>query len=134
MPPDGLARTLADAAQVYTQHAYMRPLGVVPLIVGIDPERGPQLFKVDPAGHTVGYRGAGAGAKETEVENHLEKKLKVRGEREREGGRLIGVLESKSNAPLPTPLSLLSPTRRPSPPTPPFAPPSARWPPCWART
>ena len=78
MPPDGLARVLADAAQVYTQHAYMRPLGVVPLIVGIDAERGPQLFKVDPAGHTVGYVGAGAGAKETEVENHLEKKLKVR--------------------------------------------------------
>lgn len=90
LPADGLARHLADAAQVYTQHAYMRPLGVVPLIVGIDPERGPQLFKVDPAGHTVGYRGAGAGAKETEVENHLEKKLKVRrreGGREREGGR-----------------------------------------------
>jgi len=34
------------------------------------------LFKVDPAGYTVGYRGAGAGAKETEAENWLEKKLK----------------------------------------------------------
>jgi 20S proteasome subunit alpha 1 len=77
MPPDGLARVLADAAQVYTQHAYMRPLGVVPLILGIDAERGPQLFKVDPAGHWAGYRGASAGAKETEVENHLEKKLKA---------------------------------------------------------
>lgn len=54
----------------------MRPLGVVPLIIGIDGERGPQLFKVDPAGHFAGYRGTGAGVKETEVENHLEKKLK----------------------------------------------------------
>jgi len=105
MPADGLARVLADQAQVrevgrwgrgrrgaprranappppsppqvYTQHAYMRPLGVVPLIIGIDAERGPQLFKVDPAGHVAGYRGTGAGVKETEVENHLEKKLKV---------------------------------------------------------
>ena len=62
--------------QVYTQHAYMRPLAVVPLVIGIDAERGPQLFKVDPAGYTVGCRGAGAGAKETEAENWLEKKLK----------------------------------------------------------
>ena len=76
MPADGLARVLADQAQVYTQHAYMRPLAVVPLVIGIDAERGPQLFKVDPAGYTVGYRGAGAGAKETEAENWLEKKLK----------------------------------------------------------
>lgn len=76
LPADGLARILADQAQVYTQHAYMRPLAVVPLIIGIDKERGPQLFKVDPAGYTVGYRGAGAGAKETEAENWLEKKLK----------------------------------------------------------
>jgi len=29
---------------------------VVPILVGIDEERGPQLFKVDPAGYYVGYR------------------------------------------------------------------------------
>ena len=38
------------------QHAYMRPLGVVPILIGIDEERGPQLFKVDPAGYFVGYK------------------------------------------------------------------------------
>ena len=38
------------------QHAYMRPLGVVPILAGIDEERGPQLFKVDPAGYYVGYK------------------------------------------------------------------------------
>ena len=38
------------------QHAYMRPLGVVPILCGIDEERGPQLFKVDPAGYFVGYK------------------------------------------------------------------------------
>ena len=38
------------------QHAYMRPLGVIPILVGIDEERGPQLFKVDPAGYFVGYK------------------------------------------------------------------------------
>ena len=44
------------------QHAYMRPLGVISIIIGIDEERGPQLFKVDPAGYYVGYKvGAAAG-------------------------------------------------------------------------
>ena len=40
----------------------MRPLGVISIIIGIDEERGPQLFKVDPAGYYVGYKvGAAAG-------------------------------------------------------------------------
>ncbi|KAK9797004.1 hypothetical protein WJX73_003416 [Symbiochloris irregularis] len=76
IPVDFLAKVMADQAQVYTQHAYMRPLGVVPILVGIDEERGPQLFKVDPAGYYVGYRATSAGAKEQEAENFLEKKVK----------------------------------------------------------
>ena len=28
----------------------------MPTIIGIDEERGPQLFKVDPAGYYVGYK------------------------------------------------------------------------------
>lgn len=48
---------LADARLGgYVQHAYMRPQGVIPILVGIDEERGPQLFKVDPAGYYVGYK------------------------------------------------------------------------------
>jgi hypothetical protein len=38
------------------QHAYMRPLAVVPILLGVDEELGPQLFKVDPAGYFVGYK------------------------------------------------------------------------------
>lgn len=34
----------------------MRPLGVIPILIAIDEERGPQLFKVDPAGYFVGYK------------------------------------------------------------------------------
>ena len=34
----------------------MRPLAVIPILLGIDEERGPQLFKVDPAGYFVGYK------------------------------------------------------------------------------
>lgn len=44
------------------QHAGMRPLGVIPILIAIDEERGPQLFKVDPAGYFVGYKVRGGGA------------------------------------------------------------------------
>ena len=30
------------------QHAQMRPLAVIPILIGIDEEKGPQLFKIDP--------------------------------------------------------------------------------------
>lgn len=71
--PAVLARILADQAQVYTQHAYMRPLGVIPIIVGIDEEDGPQLYKVDPAGYFVGYKATSCGVKDQESINWLEK-------------------------------------------------------------
>lgn len=74
--PDFLARILADQAQVYTQHAYMRPLGVMPIIIGVDEEKGCQLFKVDPAGYYVGYKATSGGVKEQEATNWLEKRHK----------------------------------------------------------
>nr|GLL27810.1 proteasome subunit alpha type-6-like [Ipomoea trifida] len=76
MPVDVLARWIADKSQVYTQHAYMRPLGVVAMVLGIDDEKGPQLFKCDPAGHFFGHKATSAGSKEQEAINFLEKKMK----------------------------------------------------------
>lgn len=77
IPPDYLARILADQAQVYTQHAYMRPLGVIPIIAGWDEENGvPQLYKVDPAGYYVGYKATASGVKDQEATNWLEKRHK----------------------------------------------------------
>ncbi|XP_041991452.1 proteasome subunit alpha type-6-like [Salvia splendens] len=76
MPVDVLSRWIADKSQVYTQHAYMRPLGVVAMILGIDEEKGPQLFKCDPAGHFFGHKATSAGGKEQEAINFLEKKMK----------------------------------------------------------
>lgn len=46
------------------------------LPVGIDEEKGPSLFKNDPAGYYVGYKATSAGAKEQEAINFLEKKVK----------------------------------------------------------
>ena len=76
IPVEYLARRVADLSQVYTQHAWMRPLGVAMVLCGIDEETGPQLFKCDPAGYFVGYHATSAGQKEQEANNHLEKLFK----------------------------------------------------------
>ncbi|KAJ0424221.1 nucleophile aminohydrolase [Aspergillus carlsbadensis] len=76
MPCDVLAKRLANINQVYTQRAYMRPLGVAITLVSVDSENGPQLYKCDPAGYYVGYKATASGPKQQEALNHLEKKLK----------------------------------------------------------
>lgn len=99
MPCDVLSKRLANISQVYTQRvsekhelkdrlladialtldcfqAYMRPYGVATTLISLDQEVGPQLYKCDPAGYYIGYKGTAAGPKQQEALNHLEKKLK----------------------------------------------------------
>lgn len=47
-----------------TQRARFRPYGVETILAGIDDERGPVLYKMDPSGHFSGYRAVAAGVKE----------------------------------------------------------------------
>ena len=42
----------------------------------MDDEVGPELFKVDPAGHFLGYKATAAGVKEQDAINALEKHFK----------------------------------------------------------
>jgi len=96
-PVDYLAHRMGDVAQVYTQHAYMRPIGAgtyrkyiyhsslsllctASIMIGIDEETGPQLWGSDPAGIALGFRATSVGAKETEAKTVLEKRLKSVGE------------------------------------------------------
>lgn len=46
------------------------------ILIGIDPELGPQCFRLDPAGYFVGYHATAAGQKQQEAMNQLEKKWK----------------------------------------------------------
>ncbi|GIQ84639.1 proteasome, subunit alpha/beta, partial [Kipferlia bialata] len=82
MACDTLARRMGDLAQVYTQKAWMRPFGVSLALFQVDPEKGPLLYRTDPAGYCVGFKAVAAGEKGAEVSAAVEKELKKWGKGE----------------------------------------------------
>jgi 20S proteasome subunit alpha 1 len=46
------------------------------ILIGMDDERGPQVFRCDPAGYYIGYKATAAGTKSQEAITALEKKFK----------------------------------------------------------
>ncbi|CAY71292.1 Alpha 1 subunit of the 20S core complex of the 26S proteasome [Komagataella phaffii GS115] len=76
MPADALAKRIANIAQIYTQRAYMRPLGVSLMFAAVDDEHGPSLFKTDPAGYYTSYKATATGPKQQEILTKLEKSYK----------------------------------------------------------
>jgi 20S proteasome subunit alpha 1 len=79
VPVDFLASRLADYNQLNTQKAMQRVFGAEAIIAGIDEEKGPALFKVDPSGFYAGYKAVSAGVKEQDAINAMEKQSKKKG-------------------------------------------------------
>ena len=79
IPCSHLAKRIGDLAQQSTQYAGRRTLAVNSILCCVDPEDGPQLYRVDLAGSFFGYAACAAGAKEQEATSLFEKRVKERG-------------------------------------------------------
>ena len=55
-------------------HLCCVPAGMI--LVAMDADKGPLLFKTDPAGYYCGYKATSVGVKQTEANNYMEKKLR----------------------------------------------------------
>ena len=70
-----LTRRIGDLAQVYTQHAGVRPFGVSMVIAGVDGS-GPRVLTTDPSGSYRGYRATAVGRKSDEANRLLEERYR----------------------------------------------------------
>ncbi len=68
-----LTRRIGDLAQVYTQHAGVRPFGVSTIIAGVD-RAGCRVLTTDPSGSYRGYRATAVGRKSDEANKLLEER------------------------------------------------------------
>ena len=81
IPVEALAKRMANLSQIYTQRAYMRPLGVALTFCQFDTEElgihgGAQIFKCDPAGYYTSVKAVATGHKQQEATTYLERKFK----------------------------------------------------------
>lgn len=79
IPVHIMAQKLSEWCQLLTQYIGYRTMCVVTTIVGIDEVKGPQVFKIDPAGYSLGYSAIACGQKDQEAINQLEKLHKKTG-------------------------------------------------------
>jgi len=70
---DVLTRRIGDLAQVYTQHAGVRPFGVSIILAGVD-GAGCKILTTDPTGSYRGYKATAIGRKSDEANKLLEER------------------------------------------------------------
>jgi proteasome alpha subunit len=68
-----LTRRIGDLAQVYTQHAGVRPFGVSIILAGVDGGGG-KILTTDPTGSYRGYKATAIGRKNEEANKLLEER------------------------------------------------------------
>ncbi len=68
---EGVAKSVADMAQQFTQYAGVRPFGVSLIIGGVD--NTPKIFLTDPSGTYLGYNAVSIGSGHEQVTEFLEK-------------------------------------------------------------
>ncbi|CBJ48831.1 Proteasome Alpha Subunit family member [Ectocarpus siliculosus] len=85
MPSRLLALAMADAAQVNTQHAALRPMACVSLIISVDDPTGPALFRIEPSGQVFQAWGTAVGRGSAASSDFLEEALKAAASRDGRG-------------------------------------------------
>jgi 20S proteasome subunit alpha 1 len=76
MPIPILASRLSERHQLESQVSSVRPTAVSAILFGYDPAvRDFALYRIDPNGHSSGYRAVAAGVKEVEAMSALEKTI-----------------------------------------------------------
>lgn len=73
MPVKTLAERVALYVQAFTLYSSVRPFGLSSIIGGIDKERGPQLFVIEPSGMFWGYNGCAIGKGKQFAKTEIEK-------------------------------------------------------------
>ena len=72
-PIKTIAERLALYVQAFTLYSSVRPFGESAIVGGVDAERGPQLYVIEPSGMVLGYHGCAVGKGKQFVKTEIEK-------------------------------------------------------------
>lgn len=72
---EGIAKSVADVAQQFTQYAGVRPFGVALVLAGVG-RNGGEVYLTDPSGTYIAYEAIAIGAGSDQVTEFLEKRYK----------------------------------------------------------
>lgn len=73
-PVSQLVKSTASVMQEYTQSGGVRPFGVSLLVAGVDADKTPRLYQVDPSGAYFGWKATAIGKNYVNAKNFLEKR------------------------------------------------------------
>ncbi len=73
-PVSQLVKSTASVMQEYTQSGGVRPFGVSLLVAGVDADKTPRLYQVDPSGAYFAWKATAIGKNYVNAKNFLEKR------------------------------------------------------------